>query len=278
MWKLCLCELFWKGQYKLEYIHIATYHHKKTFFITSKDTAKDQTKPARACNSCYEAVFPVLDPESPEDQQLAGGGLPHYSSIGTLTALPFSRSTPSLALPQVTTPILHPPALHYELPTPVKRPGQTEGDRPKSGLDFLPLTRPHMSGSRPSSEVRLSSYTVSTMASSSGAFELTNDSIATMSMLDSVSSPIGPVVADGSPRPRPKTTFSTPAVALHTTPVTARASMEADGKAIRYSLVLGGKSRMMGGNVENKENEVINGRKSLDSGLAVGKLTDLLRK
>jgi hypothetical protein len=42
-------------------------------------------------------------------------------------------------------------------------------------------------------------------------------------------------------------------------------------------LVLGGKSRMMGG-VENKENEVIHGRKSLDSGLAVGKLTDLLRK
>jgi hypothetical protein len=54
--------------------------------------------------------------------------------------------------------------------------------------------------------------------------------------------------------------------------------METDGKAIRYSLVLGGKSRMIGGNVKNKENEVINGRQSLDSGLAVGKLTDLLRK
>jgi len=258
-------------------IYIGTYHRKKTFFITSRDTAKGQTKPARACNACYEAVFPVLDPESPEDQQLAGSGLPHYSSIGTLTALPFSRSTPSLALPQVTTPILHPPALHYELPTPVKRPRQTEGDRPKSGLDFLPLTRPRMPGSRPSSEVRSSSYTVSTMASSS-AFELTNDSIATMSMLDSPSTPISPVAADGSPRTRPKTTFSTPAVALHTTPVTARASIGTDGKAIRYSLVLSGKSSMMAGNVENKENEVINGRKSLDSGMAVGKLTDLLRK
>jgi hypothetical protein len=221
-------------------------------------------------------VFPVLDPESPEDQ-LAGASLPHYSSIGTLTALPFSRSTPSLALPQVTAPILHPPALHYELPTPVKRHGQTEGDRPKSGLDFLPLTRPRVPGSRPSSQVRSSSYTVSTMASSSGAFELTNDSIATMSMLDSPSGPISPMTTDGSPRPRPKTTFSTPAVALHTTPVTARASIGTDGKAIRYSLVLGGKSRMIGGNVEN-ESEAINGRQSLDSGMAVGKLTDLLRK
>lgn len=222
-------------------------------------------------------MFPVLDPESPDESLPSGGGLPHYSSIGTLTALPFSRSTPSLALPQVTNPTPHPPPLHYELPTPVKRISQAESDRPKSGIDFLPLTRPRGPGSRPGSEIRSSSYTVSTMASS-GLFEPTNDSVGTMSMLDSPLSPNTPPVSDGIPRPRHKTTFSVPAVALHTTPVTARASMETDGKAIRYSLVLGGKSRMIGGNAENRENEAAKGRKSLDSGMAVGRLTDLLRK
>jgi hypothetical protein len=69
-----------------------------------------------------------------------------------------------------------------------------------------------------------------------------------------------------------------PAVAVHTTPVTARASVDGEGKLSRYSLVLGSKSRLSGGLPENdnKENQVNNGRKSLDTGYAVGKLTDLL--
>jgi hypothetical protein len=54
--------------------------------------------------------------------------------------------------------------------------------------------------------------------------------------------------------------------------------MDGEGKLSRYSLVLGNKSRLSGGlpENENKENQFNIGRKSLDAGYAVGKLTDLL--
>lgn len=170
--------------------------------------------------------------------------------------------------------MLHPPPLHYELPTPVRRESKAESERPKSGLDFLPLARPRHPGSRPPSEVRLSSYTASTSASSS-PFEQMNDSVAMMAMVDSPVSPTSAGMPDGSPRRRPKAAFSVPDVALHTTPVTTRASMDTDSKGVRYSLVLGSKSRMLRSG-ENKENEVVQGRKSLESGSAVGKLAEML--
>lgn len=99
-----------------------------------------------------------------------------------------------------------------------------------------------------------------------------------MSMLDSPSGAKAPLNGDSPGRARPRTTFSIPAVAVHTTPVTARASVDGEGRSPRYSLVLGNKSRLGGGlpENENKENQVNNGRKSLDTGYAVGKLTDLL--
>ncbi|KIM31655.1 hypothetical protein M408DRAFT_327129 [Serendipita vermifera MAFF 305830] len=246
----------------------------KTFFIASKNPTKESTKPARACNACYEAVFPVLDPETPEDTDPTT--LPHYSSIGTLTALPFSKSTPSLTLDQVTTPpIARPSPLHYELPTPVRRQSNAEGDRPKSGLDFLPISRPPVSGSRPGSEIRSSSYTTSTTASSMPPFDVyKNASSATMGMSESPSSSISPLGSESPIRPRPRASFSAAAIAVHTTPVTARASIEVS----RYSLVLGGRSRVGEGTPENegKEGRAHNGRKSLDAGYAVGKLADIL--
>ncbi|KAG8829352.1 hypothetical protein FRC17_006716, partial [Serendipita sp. 399] len=251
----------------------------KTFFITSKEPSKESSKPARACNACYEAVFPVLEPESPGNNppRQTSGALPHYSSIGTLTALPFSKSTPSLLLPQ-SGPVVQPPQLHYELPKPVKRESQGEMERPASGLDFLPITRPKMPGSRPSSEIRSSSYTVSTMGS-----VLLGGGDSTMDIPSTADSPISPNSPGSSmmaaSRPRHKTTFSTPAVALHTTPVMARASMDADMKGVRYSMVLGNKSRVIGAEYgDEKENMRGNARKSLDAGLAVGRLTDLLTR
>ncbi|KAG8859458.1 hypothetical protein FRB91_007858 [Serendipita sp. 411] len=251
----------------------------KTFFIASKQPSKESSKPARACNACYEAVFPVLEPETPSDIQPSqtNGALPHYSSIGTLTALPFSKSTPSLLLPSAG-PVVQPPPLHYELPKPVQRENLGEKERPTSGLDFLPIGRPRMPDSRPPSELRSSSYTTSTMGSVfvSGG-DSTMDIPATAESPNSMNSP-GPSVM-GAARPRHRTTFSTPAVALHTTPVMARASMDADVKGVRYSMVLGNKSRVIGAEFgDEKENSKSNARKSLDAGLAVGKLTNLLAR
>jgi len=97
-------------------------------------------------------------------------------------------------------------------------------------------------------------------------------------MLDSPSAARQPLNGEIRGRPRPRTSFSTPAVAVHTTPVTTRASIEGEGKSSRYSLVLGNKPRLSVDFMEseNKENQVYNGRKSLDAGYAVGKLTYLL--
>lgn len=252
----------------------------KTFFISSKQGSKESSKPARACNACYEAVFPVLDPDTPEetDSIVGNGHLPHYSSIGTLTALPFSRSTPSLLLPKQSAPVVIPPPLHYELPKPVKRESRGELERPQSGLDFLPIARPRRPGSRPPSELRSSSYTTSTLGSSA-ALDGANDSSAAMSLMDSPSSPKSAGFITDNGRVPPKTRFSMPAVALHTTPVTARASMEGDSRGVRYSMVLGNKSRVIGATdfSEDKENTAqVDHRKSLNTGLAVGKLNDLL--
>lgn len=248
----------------------------QTFFITDANDSKRTSKPARACDFCYDAVFPVLDPDTPEQDDSSSGQLPHYSSIGTLTALPFSRSTPSLALPQTTPSVLYPPPLHYELPTPVKRYDARENERPISGLDFLPISRPRLTSSRPPSEIRSSSYTTSTTISSALARDSTHDLLTTPS---SQGSPAGlNASTDSNGHIRPKITFAEPAVALHTTPVTARASTEGEGKSKRFSLVLGNKSRLVAvPGVGNKENiATIDERRSLDSSFAALKLTDIL--
>lgn len=202
--------------------------------------------------------------------------MPHYSSIGTLTALPFSKSTPSLALPQAI-PASHPPPLHYELPTPVKRHDNNEYERPVSGLDFLPISRPRMPGSRPSSEIRASSYTTSTTLSFGMARESTHDLVMSSSLQTSPAgfSPVTPSDPNSQGLTRPKITFAEPAIALHTTPVTARASMEVEGKSRRFSLVLGSKMRSPGAN--SKDNIAsIDENRGFESSYAAVKLTDIL--
>ncbi|KAL0955221.1 hypothetical protein HGRIS_004123 [Hohenbuehelia grisea] len=55
----------------------------RTFFI-SDPKAKEATKPARACNACYETVFPLLDPPD-EREELAS---PLTDTMNTLSAIP----------------------------------------------------------------------------------------------------------------------------------------------------------------------------------------------
>ncbi|KAF7345501.1 hypothetical protein MVEN_01568600 [Mycena venus] len=87
----------------------------RTFFITdpnARDGSSVSSKPARACNACYETVFPLLDnPAEDEDGQASAAAdsseptLDAAHSIGTLSSLsnfPSWLSMPSLPLASTT--------------------------------------------------------------------------------------------------------------------------------------------------------------------------------
>ena len=79
------------------------------------------------------------------------------------------------------------------------------------------------------------------------------------------------------PYSKTKATFSLPAVAVHTAPVTTHASGEGHGRSKRFSLVLGGKSRIVEEVKDNDHSGVAPyGRSSLDRGPTVGRLAELL--
>ncbi|KAI9454923.1 hypothetical protein BJY52DRAFT_1282748 [Lactarius psammicola] len=63
-----------------------------TFYIVDSD-AKEPGKPSRACDACYETVFPVLTPS-------ASPNIPSSTPTFTLSNFPSWQSTPALALTQ----------------------------------------------------------------------------------------------------------------------------------------------------------------------------------
>ncbi|KAJ7605596.1 hypothetical protein FB45DRAFT_1069241 [Roridomyces roridus] len=79
----------------------------RTFFISDPNSKDDASKPARACNACYETVFPVLPPEH-ED---SGEGEPQNGMLdatnngltNSLSNFPSWLSMPSLPLAGAST-------------------------------------------------------------------------------------------------------------------------------------------------------------------------------
>ena len=75
---------------------------KQTFFI-SDSSSNEPTKSARACNACYETVFPILDlPADPDPDDAAAApessSNPYTNTITSLANFPSWLSMPSLAL------------------------------------------------------------------------------------------------------------------------------------------------------------------------------------
>ncbi|KAJ7147665.1 hypothetical protein C8R43DRAFT_1129581 [Mycena crocata] len=96
----------------------------RTFFISDPNAPRDDnasaSKPARACNACYETVFPLLDdPEDEEDADAAAGSTrdpnsntmsdAHSNTMNSLSNFPSWLSMPSL--PLAATPTTDPAAL-----------------------------------------------------------------------------------------------------------------------------------------------------------------------
>jgi hypothetical protein len=207
--------------------------------------------------------------------------MPHYSSIGTLTALPASHSMPSLLLSVPTTAanVAIAPPLEYSFPVAVPRMG-VDGtqERPKSGIDLMSFARPNSrSATRPPSLSRLSSYTNSTATSAvTPTGEVHGEIVSSVEIIaPGLRETVDARTGEGNlhiPHSKTKATFSLPAVAVHTAPVTTHASREGDGRSKRFSLVLGGKSRI----VEEAKDKAPRERSSLDQGTAVGRLAELL--
>ncbi|KAJ6580806.1 hypothetical protein B0H19DRAFT_485341 [Mycena capillaripes] len=78
----------------------------RTFFISDPNAREGSSKPARACNACYETVFPLLD-NPPEDDEADAEHHStmldaHSNTVTSLSNFPSWLSMPSLPLASTT--------------------------------------------------------------------------------------------------------------------------------------------------------------------------------
>ncbi|KZT27644.1 hypothetical protein NEOLEDRAFT_1088599 [Neolentinus lepideus HHB14362 ss-1] len=259
-----------------------------TFFI-SDPNARDSNKPARACDACYETVFPILqDGSSPTD------AMPPAQAIGTLSNFPSwqSISMPSLALPGVGARASALMAIDLGSP---KRPLEAvaEGESGVVTLDdgsevvVPPLSRMRAkTPNRPKSYVQIleefqeQEQEQEQSSSPSSAAHGPGDSTVSLGEMadDRASSvPVSPRKEDTARRHK---RFSLPMVALQTTAVTARPTE--DPKSKRFSLMLNGRSSNLHGQhgqAHSAHQHHVHGKDAaLSSGAAAVKLNELLGK
>ncbi|TBU26804.1 hypothetical protein BD311DRAFT_779367 [Dichomitus squalens] len=256
----------------------------KTFYIVESG-AKD-SKSARACDSCYDTVFPLLEqPSDPSVTVTAGTVHSHF----TLSGL---KSMPSLLLNDVTS--SSPSALMaIDLDSPKRMLSPIEDE--SSPLDELPNSAPVAamrirSAPRPKSYVQIleefqereASPTTSPRASRFSERSTMDETHGPLNeqdeeaLLDDEEQELeAPSIADSSlpSTPRKENTarrhkrFSLPAVALQTSPVTARPNIEGKGNN-RFSLVLG-----RSGSIAHQQDE---SPSRLRHSVVAGRLNELL--
>ncbi|KAK0185060.1 hypothetical protein F5146DRAFT_1073287 [Armillaria mellea] len=252
----------------------------RTFFITDPNS-KDASKPARACNACYETVFPLLDPPEEEGNNHRVPPEASNNTITSLTNFPSWLSMPSLPLSATPEALM---AIHRDTPKCV--------DDEELSRDCVRVKSP---ASRPRSYHQIledfqghdhSRFDLTSPVEEEGTTE--EDSLDTESY---ASSKRHTVDLTEEPECRREDTarrnkrFSLPAVALQTTSVTTR-TMEGSKlrstKTQRFSLVLGGKgSHVLHGHGKRSEfvgKSRVQGDEGLGKGVAAGKLSELLGK
>jgi len=272
----------------------------QTFFIlddSGRDT-KDSHKPARACDACYDTVFPVLDSSKwPASPHGVGAGTTH--SHLTLSGL---KSMPSLILADnrmsSSAALL---AVDLELESPMRvltriedestfgGAGADGGEPDTDGAPAVPAMRIRPAA-RPRSYVQIledfqehghghgtpspSRTRFGTPAGDESALdEREHDGQVLEAPADDGASLMSRAGSSLPPTPRRENTarrhkrFSLPAVALQTSPVTARPNVVGEGSSRRFSLVLG-----RGASVHAPEPS------GFKDGLAAGKLSELLSR
>ncbi|KAI0640206.1 hypothetical protein C8Q77DRAFT_118740 [Trametes polyzona] len=288
----------------------------KTFFIVDPN-AKDSSKSARACEACYDTVFPLLEqPTEPQVSVTAGTTHSHFTLSG-LKSMPslllndMMASTPSALM-----------AIDIESPKkPLARIDDTESSpydepsggpsvaavrlkpapRPKSYVQILedfqeqghghgPSTRGEYAFASPSASPRASRFSErSTLDETHGVpderdEDVFNDRPGSGHGGQEVELPPAPAspLSSAPTTPRKENTarrhkrFSLPAVALQTSPVTARASHVGDARGQRFSLVLGKGGGPVTAHGQGREQSPSKIFPNLRHSMAAGRLSELL--
>ena len=221
-----------------------------------------ESKPARACNACYDTVFPLLTSTSSTPSLTHPPGESHNSytsTLGTLSQLPSWKSMPSFAPPGQSDASSTPSSVLFKPP-----PSAFHGPR-RSRVAPRPQSQPVMN-------LNLSRMT----------------SAATSSVSVVLNTPPGdsveiPATSPGNERqdqsrqfleslPPDPTKFSMAALAVHTASVTARPSSVGEGRSKRFSLILGGRSVMQKLQRRQADQEP----EDLANGVAASKLSEIL--
>ncbi|OSX66796.1 hypothetical protein POSPLADRAFT_1175479 [Postia placenta MAD-698-R-SB12] len=225
----------------------------RTFFILD-ESCKDSHKPARACDACYDTVFPVLD--YPRDRVALSGTTHAHLTLSGL------KSMPSLVLSDRSS--NSPSALMVvDLESPKRMLTRIDDDeagaegaeagpsvpairlkhapRPRSYVqileDFQEHGRASMGAPQHSAGPSVSSFSLRTADDPDE-----RDEDASRELSPASSSYAGSSLP---PTPRKENTvrrhkrFSLPALALQTSSVTARPSVVGEGSSRRFSLMLG---------------------------------------
>ncbi|OCH93011.1 hypothetical protein OBBRIDRAFT_772455 [Obba rivulosa] len=252
----------------------------KTFYVMDPNV-KDTHKPARACEACYETVFPLLDPSDVVPDATHGTTHSHFTLSG-LKSMPslaisdsHSKTPPALMAIDVESPKRTSSHDDERSPHESHEPGGVPAirvkplARPRSYIQILEDFEEHGytdDGELPSPSVSRYSHEALDERDEEA---LEGTAQQSFEIVDS------PASAGGSlpPTPRKENTarrhkrFSLPAVALQTSPVTARPSAVGEGISRRFSLMLG----RNGSGAESSK-----GSGGLKDGAAVSKLYELL--
>ncbi|PCH34411.1 hypothetical protein WOLCODRAFT_95398 [Wolfiporia cocos MD-104 SS10] len=236
----------------------------KTFYILG-DNAKDAQKPARACDACYETVFPLLD--TPTDPATAAGTTHSHLTLSGL------KSMPSLVISDKGTSPSALMVVDLESPRRVLRriddePSVAEALESGPSVPAIRVKSP----SRPKSYIQLleefqeHGLPVSDVAPDERDEEEEQE-VLTEDTHRAEGSSLPPTPRRESTARRHKR-FSLPAIALQTNAVTARPNVVGEGPARRFSLVLSRgtmRAEEKGGQAQGSH-----------VGLAAGKLSELL--
>ncbi|KAH9885451.1 hypothetical protein C8Q73DRAFT_795868 [Cubamyces lactineus] len=277
----------------------------KTFFIVDPN-AKDSSKSARACEACYDTVFPLLEqPLEPQVSVTAGTTHSHF----TLSGL---KSMPSLLLNDMMMSSTPSALMAIDIESPKRPLARIDDDEPSpaddvpsgpsvAALRLKPAARPKSyvqileefqeREESPSASPRASRFSERSIpdALDERDEDVFNDGgrETPVSPSAGLHDPAGPGRGGRSTptTPRKEDTarrhkrFSLPAVALQTSPVTARSSIGGgggDAKGQRFSLVLGkggGVAQRAQGPRESSPSRLFPG---LRHSMAAGRLSELL--
>ncbi|KAJ7498153.1 hypothetical protein B0H11DRAFT_1998910 [Mycena galericulata] len=278
----------------------------RTFFISDPNAREDSSKPARACNACYETVFPLLPPDEDEADGEPHSSMPnaHSNTMTSLSNFPSWLSMPSLPLASTTEALM-------ALDRGQARQQNQKYERLRSRGNASDWHQGHPDDGSDMSHVEMAGHRVRVRSPPLRPrsyhqiledFEEARSAItATVQEDEEEGEYIGGSVVDLNDEPPPRRNedtarrnkrFSLPAVALQTTSVTARTQMVQEGRVgyrdphgrpavrtKRFSLVLGSRPHVSKAHSEaGGAGAAIEEDEELGRGVAAGKLSELLSR